>query len=98
MSQYLMTKKKKTKPTQIITFHKPEQDNHVINVRKYAVKFCGKPEFMGAGKKHTHKIVNGVRPMLPTSPDLLQIFYYQPGKFYKLITHTPIPNTLRNYS
>ena len=52
---------------------------------------------MGAGKEHTHQIVNGVRPMLPASPDLLQIFYYQPEKFYKLTTHTPIPNTLTTF-
>ena len=74
------------------------QPGEETSVTKYEIKFFGKPEFIGAKKKYTQKIVNGVRPMLPTSPDLPQIFYYQPEKFYKFTTHTPIPNTLRNYS
>ena len=33
--------------------------------------------------------------MLPTSPDLLQIFYYQPEKFLQALNSHPTPNTLK---
>ena len=63
------------------------------SVRKCPVKFCRKPNLWE--RENTHKIVNGVRPMLPTSPDLLQIFYYQPGKFLQALNSHPTPNTLK---
>ena len=46
-------------------------------------------------RENTHTIVNGVQPILPTSPDLQQIFYYQPGKFLQALNSHPTPNTLK---
>ena len=74
--------------------------NYLIIVRKCAVKFCRNPNLRE--RKNTHKIVNRVWSILPTSPNLLQIFYYQSGNLltefdqyclrlrtcYKLSTHT----------
>ena len=50
-------------------------------------------------QENTHKIVNGVRPMLPTSPNLLPIIYYQSGKFLQAFNSHPDPKyTQKNYS